>query len=417
MQNLDMKLNIVFCTANLPRAKGMVDSIQTILKNLQVNFSALVIGSTNRKHIQKNDSRINIFKISDKYLPIYKSRNICQSYLKKEMEIHGGIGLVLDDDLEWCMPENHFIELIQKLISLNCDMAFMAVSGDAPIPKEYVRASPLLDVLLEIKRHHNNKEIDKYLSQITSQNFILGEHHHDFYSYQKTGFKAQAVSLKDFCFTDFIKCLHTGKTTTRPPLHLNEITSATGRERGPATIIFDSSVLRFKNIAISHPPYYSRRSDMMMALQAKYHGYRLFNTPTVLKHNRQEEFDTHDPKKLIGDILGYALIESFNGRSCDFDKFILRSKHRRHKTLEIINDTSSMLMLLADWIDGLGKLTHSLRHIIRTIIIENEAITSMLQSIDLYDISTPFEKINSAEEIHECPLIPFWRQTCYSGNC
>jgi hypothetical protein len=392
MQNLNMKLHVVFCTTNLPRSIAMVEQMRRVIKDIELSFSALIIGSSNKEHNENIDCGINIIKICDQYLPINESRNICQGYLKNEMESQGGLGMILDDDLEWFMPETDFVKLLEDLNNKDCDMAFMPVVGDAPIPKEYVRASALLDILLAIKSDADTCAINEYLLDVTTDDDTKVEyHHHDYYSYKKIGFNVNRICLNDFCFNDFIESLYTGKSTTRHPLHSNEITVATGRERGPATIVFNSTVLNYKNIAISHPPYHSRRSDMMMALQARYNGYKLFNTPAVLKHNRQEEFDSHDPKKLIGDILGYALIESFDGSSCDFEKFILHTTQRKNKTLEIIRDTSSMLKVLAGWIDEQGQSTNRSQHLIENIIIENEKITSIFDSFDLYSTHDLFK--------------------------
>lgn len=391
MQNINIKLHVVFCTTNLPRTLEMVSKIRKIIKGIQLSFSVLIIGSSSKENNKSIGCEINIIKITEQYLPINESRNICQSYLKNKMEEHGGLGMILDDDLEWFMPEFNFIKLLNELNDKGCDMAFMPVVGDAPIPKEYVRASALLDVLLAMKNDKNTYDIDDYLLDITIDNTTVEHQHHDYYSYKKTGFNVKNICLNNFCFNSFIECIYTGKSTTRHLPHSNEITVATGRERGPATIIFNSKVLDFKNIAISQPPYHSRRSDMMMALQAKYNGYKLFNTPAVLKHNRQEEFDSHDPKKLIGDILGYALIESFDGSLCNYEKFILNTIERKDKTLEIICDTSIMLKILANWIEVQGKSTRNSLELIKMMINENESLSSILDSFYLCDINNPLK--------------------------
>ncbi|MFT4929584.1 MAG: hypothetical protein ACI8WB_005718, partial [Phenylobacterium sp.] len=216
---LHCPVHIVFATAEPAACQSMIDSIEHHLAGRQLTFSAVLFGDRcDELGLAEN---VEVIYRTNTFLPIHKSRNLCQQHLQRMMRSHGGIGLVLDDDLQWIMAEGEFAVLCQTLTDKGCDMAFVQLAGDPPIPKEYTRASPLLDVLLEM---HNKatftlpdvakNALNRVVQQRCGNEF---EHqHHDFYAYNPECFVATDIDLASWDSSSFITRLAIGKATTRP---------------------------------------------------------------------------------------------------------------------------------------------------------------------------------------------------------
>ncbi|WP_461534733.1 hypothetical protein [Spongorhabdus nitratireducens] len=365
------------------------------LPGYDVSVSALYFGQDNEVVSPDIGHAIECIGVSRELLSIAESRNRCQAFLKQKLENEGGIGLVLDDDLRWVMPENQFSAMCLQLVNENCDMALCALAGDAPIPKEYTRASPLLDILIDVNsRFEVTQGISDFLDSVS-----LAEHHdagmgwhHDFYTYRRRSFIPTSIDTTKIDWHDFLQCLYVGKTTTRGVMTLGDITPATGRERGGATIILNPDVLDSENIAFSHGGICSRRSDMMMASDAKNKGFQLLCTPAVLEHERTVAFDSHDPRKLIGDIMGYALIESYRDGSYCANRFQQSLRHRVTSTVSILQDTSLMLDLLREWILKEGLFSVGMNAEISSIFKESRAAEIALGNLDMSGIVDSYKQ-------------------------
>lgn len=374
----------------------MLRSIEKSLPNYALSVAALFIGQQAEVDLSNfclPVTRINTYK---NFLPISESRNICQAYLQQKMKAHGGLGWILDDDLHWVMSEEKFSKLCDLLLSLGCDMAFSALDGDAPIPKEYTRASPLLDVLLELVNQQTlpiSLEMNTFLEGVC----VAGElthkvhGHHDYYAYNKQSFYKATVDTKALDWNDFINRLYIGKKTTRSVLTPKKVTLATGRERGGATLILNPNILNCRNESFKYSHLISRRSDMIMGTTSREKGFVSYNTPAVFSHNRDNTFDTHDSRKLIGDILGYAFVESkLLGSYCHY-RFAKKFSNRLHVTQTILHETSTMLMMLKEWLVEQEKVDDTTQQIIDNIISENTKSLLHIQSLNLEDAMTDFE--------------------------
>ncbi len=384
----ERNLHIVFATSEPKTANRMLKSINESLPNHILSIAALFIGQGSAVDLSRFCLPVTCIGTYKDYLSIAESRNLCQAYLQKAMRESGGLGLVLDDDLRWIMPETEFESLCEQLSSKGCGMAFSALTGDAPVPKEYTRASPLLDVLLDIRNNDSSPAVSKIIDFIKGVN-VVGEMsseincHHDYYAYDKNSFYKAPISIESLEWNDFFNRLYVGRKTTRPILTPSKVTPATGRERGGATLIFNSSVLNYSNQTIQCGCFISRRSDMIMATSAKNGGYVLFNTPAVLSHNRSNSFDSHDSRKLIGDILGYALVESSSFGVYSAHKFSINLSNRLISTVAILQETSIMLILLRDWLRERRNTNSEIEGIIKNMVLENSNTVLDIQSLDV----------------------------------
>ncbi|WP_052748961.1 hypothetical protein [Arsukibacterium ikkense] len=394
-----MKLHVVFTTTSLTAANELIFSIQNTLIGWDLSFHALLIGADDvysGSAALHNALPFNLIDCKKSFLSIHESRNICQVFLHKQMVAHGGLGIVLDDDLKWVMREADFSKLISDLIEQNCDMAFSALLGDSPIPKEYTRASPLLDVLLalsEEKEVHLDSKVSAFLQSVsvadTNTHHLL-HWHHDYYSYRRDEFQPACLDVKAINWQEFFRALLVGKETTRPVRIRNDIFPATGRERGGATLIFNPAVLLIKNSAIVTHNMVSRRSDMLMGVSAKSRGFRLFNTAPLLKHERKESFDTHDIRKLTGDILGYALVETYCSNCCSYEVFSKHLSERLNRTEQIIKDTNLMLKLISRHLFATSCLTIESQTLVEMIYRENLAVLNEFKKVKLASLFSDF---------------------------
>lgn len=348
-------------------------SIREHLPDWEVSTQALIYNAGDI-NFQCEDPNIRIFHTSSSHIPIVDSRNICQSHLRKIMNVKDCLGVVLDDDLVWQMPQQEFQKLVVELLSLKSDMVFLGLCGDPPIPKEYTRACAMLDALVRLEKDSNKlPALSRYISDIEFIPENTEEHyHHDFYSFNKSRFHPMPFNMK---LDDFIHKLYQGKLTTRPLIQKSSVKVATGRERGGATLIMDSDVLKFKNQSIKVDNYISRRSDMLMAVEAKENGFNLHSTPPVLIHCRSESFDSHDPSKLISDMLGYSYIEHIQHGADMYDVFL----ERFSRTLNIINETNRMFQVMEEVLNPASSL------LLTEMICENiETIKALKSFSDAY---------------------------------
>jgi len=223
-------LNIVLTTSEPEVASRMLKSIREKLPNYSIFVSILFIGQDTKVDIHTFPLPVTSIGTYKEYLSIADSRNICQLRLQEMMKAVGGIGMVLDDDLKWVMSEVEFSALCDQLVDQDCDMAFCAIEGDAPVPKEYTRASPLLDVLLAVaSTYHSSSDLNKYIQSVGSSLSLIDEpnRHHDFYSFHINNFKRVGLSLNDINWDEFIGRLFYGKVTTREIVTPKVISGAT----------------------------------------------------------------------------------------------------------------------------------------------------------------------------------------------
>lgn len=403
MQNIvvmnKQKLNIVFCTSEPDVANEMLKSICYSLPSYNLSVAALFIGQQTEVDLRRFCLPLTLIDTYKRYLSISESRNICQAYLQKVMKESDGLGVVLDDDLSWIMPEAEFETLCDQLLSKGCDMAFSALAGDAPVPKEYTRASPILDVLLEISSNNASPEVNKITDFMAGIN-VVGEAasemncHHDYYAYDKNSFYKAFVDVETLDWNDFFNRLYIGKQTTRCISTPEKITLATGRERGGATLIFNSSVLGCQNHTIQCGRFISRRSDMIMATSAKTNGFVIYNTPAVLSHNRNDTFDTHDSRKLVGDILGYALVESLTFGTYSPERFSENLSKRLHTTMAILKETSITLVMLRDWLREQQNINVAIEENIKNMLQENTSTILDIQALDMSEAMQAFKSFS-----------------------
>jgi hypothetical protein len=388
-------INVVLASADIDVANSLLKSMHQALPSFEIKASILLFGITEPRKIYQFCRPVEIIDIVTYYPPIVDSRNICQAHLRRKMNEFGGIGFILDDDLSWTLPENEFITVLEKLKKAGCDMAFSALSGDSPIPKEYTRTSPLLDVLIAIAVQYNDSKamkIKEYVTKVDISEKIESNinTHHDFYTFTHKKFHKYDVDIATINWHDFIDRLVKGKSTTRTTPTPITITPAKGRERGGATLILNVDVLLCKNDAMRYLNLYSRRSDMIMATDAANYNFKLFNTPPMLKHLRDEAFDTHDSKKLIGDILGYALVESKEGANFCAKKFATNVSQRIEHTKFLLMESSKMMELLDLWLKNNNYIELDVSSLVKSMIAENEKTYLALTSIDLGVVNQSF---------------------------
>lgn len=401
-------IHIALATSEPIIADRLLKSMKETLTSFNITASVLIFGmhqATFNTH--PFCVQVDIIDIIDDYPPIYKNRNRCQHHLQEKMKHNHCIGFILDDDLVWTMPEQDFIKLLDQLSTNSCDIAFSSLTGDTPIPKEYTRTSPLLDVLFAIANDVERVDVDyaiiKFVKNVRRAKGIMLNHysHHDYYSYDRNDFHPVEININTHNWPEFIQNIAKGKVTTRPVLLPHSVESATGRERGGATLILTPSVLDFTNRAMSSGSYVSRRSDMLMATDVRNAGYKMFNTPPMLEHLREDTFDTHDVRKLIGDILGFALVETVTSKTYTTITFKNKLIERINKTAFLLSQTTAMLKLLIHWLRARKHITESEIEILQSIIIENDTSAHKLAMLDVAQLSLDFTLFTQAKNIQD----------------
>ncbi|MGM0767707.1 MAG: hypothetical protein ACQEV6_06765 [Pseudomonadota bacterium] len=319
------------------------ESLRGYLHGYELDIQVLVYNAPTAPEKHRLSPSINVFAWVPGYTPIVLNRNRCQQHLKRTMRANGCFGMVLDDDLVWHMKEAELDCILDVLLADQSDMAFLGLDGDPPIPKEYSRACPILDALLHLRKAGELGQgiSDRYFADIQ---LAVGEppsfSHHDYYALKKEKFHARPFGLD---LNDFVHKLYRGQATTRTQRSISAVTEATGRERGGATLILNPEILSVPNRSISLGDYVSRRSDMVMALSAFREGFRMHCTPPALSHVRSESFDSHDPAKLVSDVLGVALVESMIKKSDFKSEFEARAR----ETITILTETNKMFSLFS----------------------------------------------------------------------
>lgn len=385
---------MALATAEPKIANRLLKSIQEALPSFEVKASVLLFGMAKPIEHFEFCIPVDVIDCFTYYPAIVDSRNLCQLHLRHKMNETGCIGFILDDDLSWTMSEHVFITLIEQLKMKGCDMAFSALSGDSPIPKEYTRTSPLLDVLMAISDERFDDEavlINEYVGGIRTSNEGITDAHHDFYSFKPREFYRYDVKLGTIKWHDFIDRLTKGRTTTRNIQLATMITPASGRERGGATLILNADVLWCQNDSLRFLNLISRRSDMVMATETKNYNFKLFNTPPMLEHRRDETFDTHDCRKLMGDILGYALVESRDSTKYCQKRFEVNLSLRIEQTISLLIESSKMMKLLGEWLIKHNHIGLEQNNKLNSMISENEITISELMSMDLGMASDSFK--------------------------
>lgn len=387
-------VSVVACEAgSIQSAHRLYQSIKSCLSDFDVHFELLVYntGAYSAAVIERLNSEepgIQVFETVAEILPIVDSRNKCQQRLLQCLNESGGVGMVLDDDLLWQASNVQFSALLKSLRESSSDMAFLGMNGDAPVPREYVRAEPLLDMLLAIRdAGFLVSDIEQVLSrleldQLQSRPIVYEE---AYYSRVLTlpENSNNKIELNNFEFLDFLRHIYIGKATTRPAFVVDDITSANGLERGGATLFLNKDVLSIKNFAFSGAGLISRKSDVLMATEAYKKGFCLHLTPPVLLHCRGEAFDFNGSAKLVSDVFAYALvIASHHSFSAQVFKKALVS--HIELTCMLIESTNLMLHVLKKYFDlrvGSRKLDafRKENEIIKKIFDENEVALRCLK--------------------------------------
>jgi hypothetical protein len=384
-------INIITASTSKETALRLFKSIKSTLPNYHFEFYLLLFSE--KYYHTEIEFPMEIFSIEKTPLPIGITRNICQGHLQKKMRSNKGIGMILDDDLIWTQPQDIFTDLLKSLLKCSCDMAFMGLAGDAPIPNEYTRASPTLDILIAISKQNINEKtisIKNYINQFNFKitNNPIQNSHHDYYSFSKNDFSLAPVDIHDYDWDKLILNLYLGKTTTRNVFNHKEIQPSDGRERGGATLVFNANILDIKNPVYHFGKWTSRRSDMLMAKEAFNLGYKLFTTPVTLCHDRKDSIDGNSPNKILGDIIGYALVESCIGLRFEVDCFSKKIAERITKTKTIVLHTTKQIELIIDWLES--SKSYSGREIekLRLIIEMNKKLISELTTAENFDFTS-----------------------------
>jgi hypothetical protein len=130
---------------------------------------------------------------------------------------------------------------------------------------------------------------------------------------------------------------------------------------------------------------------MVMATEAINYNFKLFNTPPMLEHRRDETFDTHDFRKLMGDILGYALVESRDSSKYCEKRFEVNLSLRVEQTVLLLIESSKMMKLLGDWLIKYNHIGLEQNNKFNLMVSENEKTISELMSMDLDMASDSFK--------------------------
>jgi len=364
-----MKIDIVVSSNTLETVMRLYASF-SVLTKFDINFSVLLFGQKNNFNPPKRlPNNLRIFQSNACWLPIDESRNRCQKQLQHLMRTRNSIGMVLDDDKEWCYSQKSFIALMEQVHFNQIDMGFFCILKDAPIPEEYTRTSPMLDILLALYQHYPaqvSPELALYARGIRCTppcSKTEHEAHHDFYSFNKSHFIPSSITKEALSENSlhWLKSIECGKASIRPLKKTESIKPATGRERGGATLILTPEILDYPNIAFTIPattPHHenivSRRSDMIMAMCCQRKGYQLAVLPSVFQHNRIAYPAKKEPNKLLGDMMGYALVNTLEHKAeltldkNDFDYFYQTLQQRCHKTNNIICSAINISELLLE---------------------------------------------------------------------
>jgi hypothetical protein len=361
-----MKLDIVMASDTLARAHRLQAMLSERLAGWDIRIGVLLIDNSGAS-IPANGG-VDIFHRRRDWLPIHHSRNLCQRELQCRMLSRGSIGMVLDDDLVWTAQGKQFERHLADLKDAGCDMALVALTGDPPIPKEYTRASPLLDLLLHLADGGWRAATTPLPPALSLRAYLMRVNvvaqpaagqiaHHDDYSFELDRFHRSRYHLPSDTdsLREFLVRLKLGRSTTRLVATPKRIEPASGRERGGATLVLNPQVLDVANSAVLASPLVGRRSDMVMALRAGQRGHRLMVVPPLLHHQREPPPSGRDQSKLRADILGYATVEAISTENTDCVQFHRLLEQRIARTRTILHHTGKMLRIL----QGLSTWMHS----------------------------------------------------------
>lgn len=363
------------------RVVELKESIEQHLPRWQLTVEVLVF-RLDRAAGDRLDSQrgLHVFHQECGELPIVQARNLCQQRLHVLLKESGGLGLVLDDDLRWTLSESSLEDMLSELTSFSCSMALLGISGDPPVPREYVRASPLLDFLFHQACGDTLEPIREYVNCYEIGSSAPEDAHHDLYSFTRRGFFPFDF---DDRMHDFFSRLYHGKATTRTVVTPDTVALDRSGRRGGATLILNPNVLSVQNSAVVVGSWVGRRSDMAMAIEVQKAGYSICRTPVVLEHIRQPSFDSCSPEKLVCDLIGAGFVEHLR-TNCDIKAAI---RWRLTKSRLILLETTQMLNLCFKFVsvscvEGMA---------IRKMIVESEQALSLLNRL---------EQILEAQSVH-----------------
>lgn len=124
------RIDVVIATASAAHVVRLIASLTHHLVGFDLRIHLLLFGAGQRELSQQIPSHVKIFHRQSGYPDIAANRNLCQRYLQEQMLQNNSLGLVLDDDLVWTLSGIDWATLLQRLQSVNADMAFLGMAGD-----------------------------------------------------------------------------------------------------------------------------------------------------------------------------------------------------------------------------------------------------------------------------------------------
>ena len=330
-----------------------------------------------------NEPEIFEYLIAPNKKSICEMRNEVQYRLAIKMkEFDNSIGFVLDEDLEvkelFINQENEFDfkkENLKELIIENknkkIDASVGKITGDPPIPKSYCQSGQLKDIISILNHLLENDPNLNYsfpFCKLQAEIFIFPNLYHDILclenKYEKVIDITKNKNIKNSevfeLILNGISLIKSGKSFTRNLIHHNNQNKIT---RGGAFIVYNPEVLlNAKNRSMIYKGAHSRRSDMIMIIEALKKGFLINTVQLPFNHSRESYQYESEPTKVLMDCIGHALVYSQNGGI-----FINELKVRINLSLENVKRTQ--------------VLTEKIRYTL--INIKNNLFSDILSNYDL----------------------------------
>ncbi len=309
--------------------------LEKVIQNTEIKFIICRFGYS-QKDFSRAPKNINIEEhlIASGPLSICEMRNQVQFYVALKMkEIKDSIGLILDEDLEckelFVNENNEFSykaeffenKVLQNMFT-NVDASVIKITGDPPIPKTYCQTTQLRDVLsiLEFISHLDPKEKYQFpFNKLLKESDLFPELYHDILCLEQKYEKIiDITNNSNITNLDVFKIIlekgvpyiEQGKSFTRVLIR----NSNNNKTRGGAFIVYNPEILlRVKNESIFYKNGFSRRSDMVMVINAMRMGFSI-NTIALPLHHSREGFQYEDETtKVLHDCIGHSLVRFLDG--------------------------------------------------------------------------------------------------------
>ncbi len=344
-------------------AAGVSGVSVVVLKNGEFSKSAeRVLDDTARGARSRGVSWVQDH--SETYLPISRARNRVQSLVRTvAVGLTNPVAWIKDDEavfetLSWdgnrvvSKTDRDLPVLFRRLYRAyqdgHLDVGIGDVTGAPPIPAVATLRTQLLDLYYnlafvlagQVANTDNNLELmEKFPEYYYDLSHRHTQHLETPFLWSGTPQKPNSMSMKDILNT--MDRIVEGNVPFRPLLAPAGMRNVGNLEptvyRGGNTLIFNMDALKHENPVVKVNGKYSRRSDMLWAVDLVNNGFRVMRVPVWLGHDREGQ-DALDFDKLVRDIWGAAAYKALMDNSCQSrEAFVRAFQHRvRERVAEAV---------------------------------------------------------------------------------